>query len=144
MIATSPAVACGTGTPTPAPTASPSPSPDPLPAPPSGGNAPPNPQPQQTTVTPSAIADFTTLPAASKCVRSRKLTVRFKKPPKGYSVKTVTVNVNAQEGRDDQGRQAQEAAYLRKLPKGSFTVTVSITLKKGKGLTERRRYTACK
>ena len=44
---------------------------------------------------PSAIADFTTLPAASQCVRNRKLTVRMKRPPKGYTVKTVTVKVNA-------------------------------------------------
>ena len=41
-------------------------------------------------------------------------------------------------------QSGEKPLYLRKLPKGSFTVTVSITLKKGKGLTERRRYTACK
>ncbi len=42
------------------------------------------------------------------------------------------------------GAKLKKPLYLRKLPNGSFTVTVSITLKKGKGLTERRRYTACK
>jgi hypothetical protein len=30
-----------------------------------------------------------------------------------------------------------------KLPTGTFTVTVTIALTKGKGLTERRRYTTC-
>ena len=42
------------------------------------------------------------------------------------------------------GAKLKKPLYLRKLPNGNFTVTVSITLKKGKGLTERRRYTACK
>ena len=42
------------------------------------------------------------------------------------------------------GAKLKRPYYLRKLPRGTFTVTVSITLKKGKGLTERRRYTACK
>jgi len=93
---------------------------------------------------PSAIADFTSLPAASKCVRGRKLTVRFKKPPKGYSVKTITVRVNNKKVATIKGAKLKKPLYLRKLPNGSFTVTVSITLKKGKGLTERRRYTACK
>ena len=52
------------------------------------------PRPDHPTPGPSAINDFTTLPAASKCVRNRKLTVRMKRPPKGYTVKTVTVKVN--------------------------------------------------
>ena len=98
----------------------------------------------QSTVGPSAIADFTTLPAASKCVRNRKLTVRMKRPPKGYTVKTITVRVNGKRVATIKGRQLKKPLYLRKLPKGTFTVTVSIKLKKGKGLTERRRYTACK
>ena len=93
---------------------------------------------------PSAIADFTTLPAASTCVKARKLTIRFKKPPKGYTVKTVTVKVNAKKVATVKGKQLKKPLYLRKLPKGTFTVTVSITLTKGKGLTEKRRYTACK
>ncbi len=58
----------------------------------------------------SAIADFTTLPAASQCVRNRKLTVRMKKPPKGYTVKTVTVKVNAKRVATLKAQGAQEAA----------------------------------
>jgi hypothetical protein len=146
VIATRPAATCGTASPTPTPT--PTPTPNPLPAPPGGGGDPspqPNPLPLQTTATgPSAIADFTSLPAASKCVRNRKLTVRFKKPPKGYAVKSITVRVNKKKVATIKGAKLKKPLYLRKLPKGSFTVTVSIKLKKGKGLTERRRYTACK
>ncbi|HEX6021615.1 MAG TPA: hypothetical protein VFZ00_06430 [Solirubrobacter sp.] len=135
----------GTGTPTPTPTATSDPSPNPQPLPPSGGgDTQPSPLPQQTTVTPSAIRDFTTLPAASRCVRNRKLTVRFKKPPKGYAVKTITVRVNGRKVATVKGAKLKKPLYLRKLPKGAFTVTVSIKLKKGKGLTERRRYRACK
>jgi hypothetical protein len=143
VIATRPGAACGTATPT--PTATAGSSPDPQPLPPSGGGDPaPDPQPQQTSVSPSAITDFTTLPAASKCVRNRKLTVRFKKPPKGYSVKTITVRVNGTKVATIKGAKLKKPLYLRRLPKRSFTVTVSIKLKNGKGLTERRKYTACR
>ena len=114
-----------------------------LPAPPTPTRTRPIPRPA-TRPRPTAIADFTTLPAASKCVRDRKLTVRFKRPPKGYTVKTVTVKVNAKRVATLKGKQLKKPLYLRKLPNGTFTVTVSIKLTKGKGLTERRRYTACK
>ena len=83
-------------------------------------------------------------PRRTKCVSGRKLTLRFKRPPKGYTVKTVTVKVNAKKVATLKGAKLKRPYYLRKLPRGTFTVTVSITLKKGKGLTERRRYTACK
>jgi len=150
IISTKPSGTCGTSTPTPTPTATATatptatadPSPQPLPAPPAP-TATPDPA-VQSNASPSAIADFTSLPAASKCVRGRKLTVRFKKPPKGYAVKTITVRVNSKKVATIKGAKLKKPLYLRKLPKGSFTVTVSITLKKGKGLTERRRYTACK
>ena len=67
---------------------------------------------------PPAIADFTTLPAATKCVRGRKLTVRFKNPPKGYTVKTVTVKVNAKKVATLKGAKLKQPLYLRKLPTG--------------------------
>ena len=111
----------------------PSPTPSATPAPPASQPA-----------TPRAIADFTTLPAANQCVSGRKLTLRFKRPPKGYTVKTVTVKVNTKKVATLKGAKLKQPYYLRKLPRGTFTVTVSITLTKGKGLTERRRYTACK
>ena len=135
--------ACGAA-PTPTATASASASPDPLPLPSPAPTATPAPSPPAAPAPPSAIADFTTLPAASKCVRGRKLTVKFKKPPKGYVVKTVTVKVNAKKVATVKGKKLKQPLYLRKLPKGTFTVTVSISLTKGKGLTEKRRYTACK
>jgi hypothetical protein len=77
-------------------------------------------------------------------VSGRKLTVRFKKPPKGYVVKAVTVKVNAKKVATIKGAKLKKPLYLRKLPTGTYTVTVTISLTKGKGLTERRRYTACK
>lgn len=135
--------------------AQPAPPPVPTPPPPATPTAVPNPQPVPSpTATPTAapapadgpdaIRDFTTLPAASKCVRGRKLTLRLKRPPKGYTVKTVTVKVNAKKVATLEGKRLKKPLYLRKLPKRTFTVTVSIKLTKGKGLTERRRYTACR
>jgi hypothetical protein len=142
IISTKATGGCGTPTPTATPIATADPSPQPLPPQPTP-SATPDPA-IQSNASPSAIADFTSLPAASRCVRNRKLTVRFKKPPKGYSVKTMTVRVNGKKVATIKGAKLKKPLYLRKLPKGSFTVTVSIKLKKGKGLTERRRYRACR
>ena len=75
----------------------------------------PNPTP---TPAPSAINDFTTLPAASKCVRNRKLTVRMKRPPKGYTVKTVTVKVNNKRVATLKAQGAQEAAVPAQAAQG--------------------------
>jgi hypothetical protein len=127
-------------------TATPVATPDPLPAPPPAPTATPTPAPGPLAPAPMprAIADFTTLPPASQCVRNRKLTVRLKRPPKGYTVKTVTVKLNTKRVATLKGKKLKKPLYLRKLPRGTFTLTVSITLTKGKGLTERRRYTACK
>jgi hypothetical protein len=153
VISTRPAGAACAGAPTPTPTptatasATPSatPSPDPLPATPTPVPTPvPTPNPTPAPPGPSAIADFTTLPATSRCVRGRKLTVRFRKPPKGYVVKSVTVKVNRKRVAKVKGAKLKKPLYLRKLPKRTFTVTVTITLKKGKGLTEKRRYKPCR
>jgi hypothetical protein len=143
--ATPSATATPTSTPSPTPTATPTATataatnPLPLTPTPTATPTPPAPSPP-----PTAIADFTTLPAASQCVRNRKLTVRLKRPPKGYTVKLVTVKVNAKRVATLKAKALTKPLYLRKLPRGTFTVTVSIKLTKGKGLTEKRRYTACK
>ena len=52
--------------------------------------------------------------------------------------------MNAKKVATVKGKKLKQPLYLRKLPKGTFTVTVSISLTKGKGLTEKRRYTTCK
>ena len=119
---------------------------DPLPRLPRRRRRPPSGPPDDPAARrPRAIADFTTLPAASKCVSGRKLTLRFKRPPKGYTVKTVTVKVNAQAAwRRSRAPSSRSRSTCASCRRGTFTVTVSIKLTKGKGLTERRRYTACK
>ena len=58
--------------------------------------------------------------------------------------KSVTVKVNAKQVATLKGKALQQPLYLRKLPKRAFTVTVTVTLTTGKGLTERRRYTPCR
>ena len=104
---------------------------------------PPRPAPARRTVARSPTSPRSR--AASKCVRGRKLTVRFKKPPKGYVGQDGHGQGQRQEGRDGQGQgSSRSRCTCASCPKGTFTVTVTITLTKGKGLTERRRYTACK
>jgi hypothetical protein len=145
--ATPPPIATVAVTPDPVETATPDPSPDPLPVfspspAPAVTEAPPaSPQPP---APPLAIADFTTLPAASKCVPNRKLRLQLKRPPAGYVVKAAKIKVNGKPVVALKGKRLKRPFYLRKIPKGKFTVTVSITLTTGKSLTERRRYTRCK
>ena len=80
-------------------------------------------------------------PSASS---NRKLTLRLKRPPKGYTVKTVTVKVNGRRVATLKGSSSRSRCTCASCRTGTFTVEVAIKLKKGKGLTERRRYTACK
>lgn len=150
IVSTKASTTCA-GTPSPVPTATatagPSPDPDPNPLPVSATPAAtptPQLQPQpQPPAAPRAIADFTTLPAASACVRGHKLTLTFKRPPAGYTVKAVSVKVNGKRVARLSGARLKKPYYLRKLPRGAFTVTVTITPTKGKALTERRRYKPC-
>ena len=94
--------------------------PDPLPLPSPAPTATPAPSPPAAPAPPSAIADFTTLPAASKCVRGRKLTVKFKKPPKGYVGQDRHGQGEREEGRDGQGQEAQAAAVPAQAPEGDL------------------------
>ena len=132
--ATATATAVPTATATATVAATSAPNPLPLPAP-TASPAPPASSP--------ALAAFATLPPTTKCVRG-KLTVRFKKPPAGYAVKSVTVKVNAKKVATLKGTKLNRPFYLRKLPKRRFTVAVSVALTDGKVLTQRRRYTPCK
>jgi hypothetical protein len=157
VISTKPAgAACGgTGTPTPTPTASatatatatptatatatPSATPDPLPLPA------PSPTAVPATVPAPAATAFVALPSASKCVRrGGKLTVRFPKPPAGQEVQAVTVKLNAKRLATLKGKTLQKPFYVRKLPKRSFSITVSVSLRSGQVVTGRRRYTVCR
>jgi hypothetical protein len=63
--------------------------------------------------------------------------------PKGYVVRTVTVKVNGKRVATMMGNALNKPLYLRKLPRRPFSVQITIKLTKGKGLTEKRRYTPC-
>jgi hypothetical protein len=160
IVSTKPAGTCGGGS-TPEPTATESPaatatetatatataepSPNPLPVVSASPTPAATPVPRsQPPAAPKAIADFTTLPASSKCVPNRKLKVRLKRPPAGQVVKTVKLKVNGKQVAALKGKRLKQAFYIAKIPKGTFTLTVSIKLANGKTLTERRRYTRCK
>ena len=62
----------------------------------------------------AVLAAFATLPPTTKRVRG-KLTVRFKKPPAGYAVKSVTVKVNAKKVATLKGTKLNRPFYLRRL-----------------------------
>ena len=131
----------------PPPTPSPTPAPTaiPLPVPP----ATPTPTPilaRRRTPQPPApkAADFTTLPAASKCVKRPQAHAPLQAPAQGlHGQDRHREGQHEEAGARSRGPSSSGRYYLRKLPRGTFTVTVSITLTKGKGLTERRRYTSC-
>jgi hypothetical protein len=87
----------------------------------------------------------TTSGAIGPEVRPRPQAVRLvQEAPKGYVVKTITVKVDAKKVATLKTEQPRKPLHLRKLPTGTFTITVTIKLTKGRGLTGGRRYTTCK
>jgi hypothetical protein len=78
--------------------------------------------------------------AAKKCVRGRKLTVKFT-PPAGVKVKSTATTVNRKKGASGKGAKT---LTLRALPKkGAVKVSVTATLSTGRKVTLKRTFKTC-
>ncbi len=100
--------------------ASASPTPSPLPS--------PSPSPTPVPVAPK-FRDFVTFPANKQCVR--KLRLRF------HDVTKVTVRINGK-------KVKKPRKTIRKLPRGRFTVKVTLVTKSGAKLSGKRSYRRCR
>jgi hypothetical protein len=109
----------------------PAPPPPPPPAP-----APPPAPPKLT------VASVLTLPPARRCVSRRAFRIRLR-APKGVTLQQATVLVNGRRARVVRGRRLTAPVDLRGLPKGRFTVKVTVTTTDGRRVSDTRRYRTC-
>jgi hypothetical protein len=104
----------------------------------------PQPQPQPTGPTPApptprpAFSSVVPLPSAKTCRSKRTLKLKLK-PPKGDAIAKVSVTVNGK----PQKSKSKQTIDLRGLPKGTYRVKVTITLRSGQKLTGTRTYRTC-
>lgn len=89
------------------------------------------------------IATALGLPPARRCVSRRNFTIRVRKPP-GVTIKTAKVLVNGKRVRTRKVAGRFTATVdLRGLPKGRFTVRITIATTSGRKITGARRYRTC-
>ena len=111
----------------------PAPAPGPAPAP-----APATPKPAGLPPAASVIS----LPSARKCVSRRNFRIRLRKP-KGLTIREALVLVNGRRVRTVRGKRLTAPVDLRGLPKGRFTVKITIVISDGRKLSGSRRYRTC-
>jgi hypothetical protein len=128
---------------------------DPPATPPSGGGtpAPVVPAPAAPVVPPAKppvvkgastpkVADLVTFPAATSCASRRRFGIRLR-VPKGAGVTQATVKVNGKTVAVRKGARLRSTVDLRNLPKGRFTVSITLKLAGGKTVKGERKYRTC-
>ena len=129
-------------TPSPTPTPTPSPSPTPTPSPTPSPTPASKPVPGSKPATTNA-ASVIALPAASKSCTSRRTLKITLHAPKGTTIARTTVSVTGRKAMSYTGSRAHAPITLTGLPKGTYTVTVKVTLSTKKTLTLARKYKTC-
>jgi hypothetical protein len=130
----------------PSPCAAPASTPPPPTAetPPTG--APPRPVAASHDATPHSaalsIGKLVVLPSTLRCVSRRSFSIRLQ-VPNGSPVISARVVVNGHSVGVRKGSRLRSTVNLRSLPKGRFSVKITLTLTGGKTLTEARRYRSC-
>ena len=126
----------------------PVPVPEPAPGPTSGPAPAPVPAPITTPTTPAAeskalkAGDVVVLPSARACVSRRSFRIRLR-APKGVTLQRATVLVNGKRSRSVTGKALTAPVDLRGLPKGRFTVKVTVVTTTGRKVTATRAYRTC-
>jgi len=128
------AVAATTPTPTPTPRPNPTPAPNPKPT--------PTPTPTPPVTPPVVVADALGLPAASSCVKRRRLKLKVTGPD-GAKVLAVTVAVNGRVKVRLKGAKARRPVSLRGLRKKRTKLKVTVRTSNGRTYTGTRTYRTC-
>lgn len=125
-------------TPTPVPTSDPTVAPTaaPTPAPTAAPTTAPAVAP------PPTFATVVTLPTARRCVSRRRFRIRLVEP-KGDAIRDATVHVNGKRVKVVKGSRLRAPVNLRGLPKGRFTVRITVRTTGGKTIKGTRRYRTC-
>ncbi len=91
---------------------------------------------------PPKLSDLLTAPGTRRCVSRRRLRTKLKAAARSQVAKVV-VEVRGRKRLTVRGAKLRVPIDLRGLPKGRFTVTISITLEDGRVIKEKRRYRTC-
>jgi hypothetical protein len=88
------------------------------------------------------VADVVTFPAAKSCASRRSFGIRLR-VPKGSNVTQATVKVNTKTVAVRKGARLRSTVDLRNLPKGKFTVSITLKLANGTTVKGERKYRTC-
>jgi hypothetical protein len=103
---------------------------------------PPATPPGGSTAVTVAIDRIARLPSAHRCVSRRHFRIHLRRVA-GDPVVRATIGIKGQTARTVTGRALGLPIDLRGLPKGRFTVVVTVTTKAGQRMVGRRRYRTC-
>lgn len=83
------------------------------------------------------------LPAAKTCKSRRLVHVTFPPAPAGQPYKQVSAMLNGRRLKVVSGSRVSTRVDLRGLPRGRFTLTITIVTEQGKKLTQNKHYVTC-
>ena len=89
-----------------------------------------------------ALTAVATLPSTRRCVSRRRFRIRLRQPS-GARIASATVELNRKRVATRRGTRITAPIDLRGLPKGRFTVKITIVLADGRKVTGSRRYRTC-
>jgi hypothetical protein len=105
-------------------------------------SGPPGSQPQPKPL-PKPIGGFVKLAKSNHCVKARKMRIKPLKPA-GFTVKQITIRVNGKKKALLKGSKLKHPFTLRRLPKGRYTIKVTVKLADGRSVSGSRRFRACR
>lgn len=88
------------------------------------------------------FADVVRLPSSKRCLSRRSLRIRLR-TPKGAKLRSATVTVNGHRVKTVKGKRLRVPVDLRGLPRGRYTVRITVRLTNGTVLRGSRRYRTC-
>ena len=109
---------------------------------------PPPTTPPTTTTTPpppklpGLAAAVTGLPSSKRCVSRRSFKIRLRNPAQ-TTIARASVKVNGKQVATRSGARVTAPVNLKGLPKGRYTVKITVTLTDGRTITGTRRYRTC-
>ena len=94
------------------------------------------------TTAPLRARDVIRFPSTRRCVSRRRFRIRLRRPG-GVRLVSARVVLNGKRLPVVRGRRLTSAIVLKGLPKGRFTVKLTVTTSTGKKLTGTRKYRTC-
>jgi hypothetical protein len=83
------------------------------------------------------------LPHSKACRTRRSFKIRIRSPKRGVRLRRATVSVNGHRVRTLRGKRIRAVINLRGLPRGRYTVKITVTTTKGKRYSATRTYHTC-